>query len=325
MGTTITMRVTRTTITRATSRGLALLCLVTLAACRGEGGAPSNAAPAEAVCSEPVVAAGPAPQHGGHVFALAGGAAWVEFVYDDGWGTLTIHLVDTEGRELEFDEAPYLNLVLDEEPRRVEGRREVDILTGEAPWVFEDDGLLGETERARFHLVVGGTTYVPPFAHAHGVPADGDGHGHESGADADVRPPPPGVVLVLSPLARLVVDHNAHWGVAHLRLIDHRGRPRGMDRPPRIHACLDERPVAMVGERGRDGGWYYEHDGLLGEPDRARLQLQVDGTVYIPPFPYRPHEHDHSHEITEDEGIGGPDHRDCDPRLCPLAPGAELR
>jgi hypothetical protein len=226
------------------------------------------------------------------------------------------------------DEPPVINLVLDEETVKAIGERKMDLADGAPSWHFEHDALLGEPERARFRLRVGGRTFVPDFHHTHA--AAGHGGGEEtpephSASQVHAEGPNGGRVIHLgSHLAHLEYTLDENWGVVRLWLHDDRLRPMRFDRRPVINALLDDESVVILGAKEDDegnavDGWYFEDTALLGLPERTRFRLEVGGRTFTPDLLLtnlgHHEEPGHSHGCREEA-----DHSKCDPALCPLAP-----
>ena len=103
------------------------------------------------------------------------------------------------------------------------------------------------------------------------------------------RGPHDGYVLVLEPgHLHLEILHNEHWGVVGAYPLSPDGEPVELARAPVLNVFMDEESYVVEATRedfdgNVDGGWHYEHDGLLGLPESARFNIRWNGRTYTPP------------------------------------------
>ncbi|MHC4958155.1 MAG: hypothetical protein ACYTGN_07240 [Planctomycetota bacterium] len=99
--------------------------------------------------------------HDGTLLDLGDHEGHLEVVLDHGSGTATIWLSTPERKDLKAEEAPVFSFVADGKPKQVTGKG------SGAKWVFTDEALKGEPEKAKFRVKANGTTYTTAFDHAH--------------------------------------------------------------------------------------------------------------------------------------------------------------
>ena len=101
------------------------------------------------------------PHHDGTLLDLGDHEGHLEVVLDHGAGTMTIWLSNPDRKDLTPDEAPVFSFVADGKPKQLTGKG------SGAKWVFTDEALKGEPEKAKFRVKANGTTYTTAFDHAH--------------------------------------------------------------------------------------------------------------------------------------------------------------
>lgn len=255
------------------------LLLLLLAACNQ---------PAEPPVPEVTCTPAPSAQHGGEVLPLRVGRGYAEVAYDAEFGAVGVYLMSDDGSRLQPDEPPVVNL-------RVEGSS-LALPTSEEDWLGEtdggwhvaDDALLDAPAGARVRVRLAGRTHSVAISgpHVHGAACDAPPHGT---LEAEAGPHG-GYVLVLGAHgARLEVLHNEHWGMVSIYLTDADGAAQSFDVPPVLNAMIDDEPQEIAARREdfddvRDGGWHFENDALLGQPDRSRFRLEITGSIFTTRF-----------------------------------------
>jgi hypothetical protein len=125
------------------------------------------------------------------------------------------------------------------------------------------------------------------------------------------RGPHDGYVLVLDPgHLHLEIVHNEHWGIVAAYALDGEGEPVELAPPPVLCVLMDEESFLVEAMRenwdgAEDGGFHFEHDGLLGIPEVARFQVHWNDRVYTPPCRHvhlddAEHGPGHAHAAAED-------------------------
>jgi len=279
-------------------RSPVLLVLTLLAAACG------GPEPTTVPCPAPVEALTiPEPRHEGLVTELPVRRGFLEVTLDAEFGAVGLYLTGPEGDALEPDEPPVLNVRTDaDHSLRLVASRESWLGETDGGWHFADDVLLDTPEGTRFRLVLDGRVHTPalPKPHVHGASCDAPPHltlEAEAGAHG-------GYVLTLGDKGtRLEVLHNEHWGLVSIYLTNASKEPMTFGEVPVLNAMIDDLEPEEI-EAGRedwegneDGGWHFESDALLGQPERGRFRLVVDGKTYVPPC-----EHVHL------DGAEGPGH-----------------
>ena len=283
-----------------------LPCLLVLAL----GGGCTPGPESEAEVATRATFAAPEASHGGTVIALALDGVFLEVVHDAEFGAVAAYPIDVDGDALPVDEPPVLNVTGPDGPVMLVATEESWLGEVDGGWHVADDALLDALPAARFRLRLGGRAYTPSLP----TGADAGCCGHDHAADP-VAGPHGGHVLMLGPRVHVEVVHNEHWGLVALYGTDAEGAPLAFDEVPALNAMLDEEPVELRASRedwegAVDGGWHFEHDALLGVPERARFRLVVDGRTYVPPCEHVHVGGAHGH------GHGDEYHADCDPALC---------
>lgn len=123
-----------------------------------------------------------------------------------------------------------------------------------------------------------------------GEDTDTPPNGETASSHTHAAGPHGGYLLALGDHAvHLEIVHNEHWGLVALYVFDADMEPREFDAAPVLCVMLDGDPVRLTGSHedwdgNEDGGWHFEDDALLGEPEGGRFRLLLDGETYTPEF-----------------------------------------
>ena len=115
--------------------------------------------------------------------------------------------------------------------------------------------------------------------------ADPDGEGQEEHAEHAAQHG--GELTILG-------DHAAHFEVMHddgagtvtAWIYDGDMKPAKPDEAPVFNFVTEDGPQSLTAVE-KDGAWFFSHEALKGEPEKARFLLKLGGKSYSPEFAHK--------------------------------------